>query len=108
MNPEQNPAGNAPVKDNRSQHRFELDTDGKLSIVAYQMVDDETLALTHTEVDPSLEGKGVGSRLVQGVLEYAGRNNLKIVPICPFVATYLKRHPDWNRIVSTAHQADDF
>ena len=56
------------VTDNRQQHRFELDIDGKLAIVAYQMMDDQTLALTHTEVDPSLEGRGVGSHLVQGVL----------------------------------------
>lgn len=98
----------APVKDNRRQHRFEMIVDGKLSIVAYQNLDDETLALTHTEVDPSLEGKGVGSHLVQSVLEYVERNNLKIVPLCPFVDTYLKRHPDWNRVVSTAYDVNDF
>lgn len=98
----------ATVHDNRHHHRFELATDGKLSIVAYQYVDDETLALTHTEVDPSLEGQGVGSHLVKGVLEYVERNNLKIVPLCPFVAVYIKRHPDWNRAVSTTHSVDDF
>ncbi|QJW90088.1 N-acetyltransferase [Spirosoma taeanense] len=96
------------VRDNRHQHRFELKTDGKLSIVAYQKVDDETLALTHTEVDPSLEGHGVGSKLVQSVLEYVERNNLKIIPLCPFVTTYLKRHPDWNRVVSKDYNVSDF
>ena len=85
-----------------------MKVDGKLSIVQYQQVDDETLALTHTEVDPSLEGQGVGSHLVTGLLEYVERNNLKIVPLCPFVAVYLKRHPDWNRVVSTTHKASDF
>lgn len=108
MNTTGNPAGNAPVTDNRHHHRFELKTGGKLSIVDYQQVDDETLALTHTEVDPSLEGQGVGSHLVQGVLEYVDRNNLKIVSLCPFVTVYIKRHPDWNRVVSTAYSASDF
>jgi len=98
----------APVKDNRRHHRFELEINGKLSVVEYQQVDDETLALTHTEVDPSLEGQGVGSHLVKGVLEYAERNNLKIVSLCPFVTAYLKRHPDWNRLVSTVHRTGDF
>lgn len=98
----------APVKDNRHHHRFELTVDGKLNIVAYHSVDDETLALTHTEVDPSLEGQGVGSHLVQGVLEFVEQNNLKIVPLCPFVSTYLKRHPDWNRVVSKVYSVDDF
>ena len=102
------PANNSTVTENRHQHRFELNTEGKLSIVNYEQVDDETLALTHTEVDPSLEGQGVGSHLVLGVLEFAERNNLKIVPLCPFVAVYVKRHPDWNRVVSTKYSARDF
>ncbi len=96
------------IRNNTHRHRFELETDGKLSIVAYQHMDDETLALTHTEVDPSLEGHGVGSQLVEGVLQYVEQNNLKIVPLCPFVSVYLKRHPDWNRVVSTTYNANDF
>jgi predicted GNAT family acetyltransferase len=98
----------APVKNNAHRHRFELDTDGKLSVVNYQTVDDETLALVHTEVDESLEGQGVGSHLVEGVLHYVEQNNLKIVSVCPFISTYLKRHPDWNRVVSTAYTSTGF
>jgi len=97
-----------PVKDNARKNRFELDYGNKLAVVEYRKLDDETLALTHTEVDPSLEGAGVGSHLVKGVLEYIDRNNLRIVPLCPFIAAYLKRHPDWNRIVSTTYSAGDF
>lgn len=108
MNPTPHSAAPAPIRDNRHKHRFELDTDGKLSFVVYQTVDDETLALVHTEVDPSLEGRGIGSQLVAGVLDYVDRAKLKIVPLCPFVASYLKRHPDWNRVVSTAYSVDDF
>ena len=95
-----------PIKDNAHKSRFELDYDNKLAVVNYQKIDDETLALTHTEVDPSLEGKGVGSHLVRQVLEYVDRNNLHLVPVCPFVAAYLRRHPDWNRLVSTKYSAD--
>ncbi|AKD56300.1 GNAT family N-acetyltransferase [Spirosoma radiotolerans] len=96
------------IKNNTHHHRFELETDGKLSIVEYQQVDDETLALTHTEVDPSLEGHGVGSKLVEGVLQYIEQHDQKIVPLCPFVSVFLKRHPDWNRLVSTAYSVNDF
>ena len=96
------------LKNNTHKHRFESMTDGKESFVEYQTVDDETLALVHTEVDPSLEGQGIGTKLVESVLAYVDRNNLKIVPLCPFVATYIKRHPDWNRIVSTAYTATGF
>lgn len=99
---------NATVKLNKSRHQFELETDGKLSIVKYQAVDDNTLALVHTEVHPDLEGQGVGSALVKGTLEYIEQSNQQIVPLCPFVAAYIKRHPEWQRIVSNAYSEDDF
>jgi uncharacterized protein len=96
------------VRRNADRRRFELDTNGKLSIVAYFQPDDHTLALTHTEVAPALEGQGVGSRLVTQVLQYAEAHNLKIVPLCPFVAAYIRRHPDWQRVVSAAYSEEDF
>ena len=84
---------------NNARHRFEMTIDGKVSFVEFQQADDETLALVHTEVHPDLEGHGVGSKLVKGVLDYARTNNLYIMPYCPFVATYLKRHPDYQDLV---------
>ncbi len=93
---------------NRAHDRFELLTDGKKSVVAYFQPDDNTLALAHTEVHPDLEGQGIGSNLVQQVLEYSEQHNLKIVPLCPFVAAYIKRHPDWQRVVSTEYDVNDF
>jgi uncharacterized protein len=96
------------VTRNTDHRRFELLTDDKLSIIAYVELDDHTLALVHTEVHPDLEGQGVGSRLVVQVFDYVETNGLKIVPLCPFVAAYIKRHPDWQRIVSTEYSEADF
>lgn len=96
------------IRNNTHQHRFELETDGKLSVVNYEKEDETTLALIHTEVDPSLEGHGIGSKLVEGVLQYIEQNELKIVPLCPFVTAYLKRHPEWNRVVSTSYTTTGF
>lgn len=93
---------------NKDRQRFELIIDGKRSLVAYVQADDHTLALTHTEVHPDLEGKGIGSRLVQQTLAYAEQHDFKIVPLCPFVAAYIKRHPEWQRIVSTDYSEADF
>ncbi|UFH51850.1 GNAT family N-acetyltransferase [Spirosoma sp. KNUC1025] len=96
------------IRNNTHLHRFETETGGKLSIIQYKRIDDDTLALIHTEVDPSLEGQGIGSKLVQGALEYVEQNNLTIVPLCPFVSAYLKRHPEWNRVVSKEYSVNDF
>ncbi len=102
------PATESTISLNRAKKQFELHTDGKLSLMAFFQPDEHTLALTHTEVDPALEGQGIGSNLVKQVLEYAERQHQKIVPLCPFVATYIKRHPDWQRVVSTEYDVNDF
>ncbi|MCY7358237.1 MAG: N-acetyltransferase [Rudanella sp.] len=99
---------NPTVTLNNHRHRFELETDGKISIVEFRQVDDETLALTHTEVHPDLEGKGVGSTLIKGVLEYTEQNSRQIVPLCSFVAAYIGRHPEWQHLVSKAYSVTDF
>lgn len=91
---------------NDGQHRFEMLTDGKPSFVEFQRVDDTTLALVHTEVHPDLEGKGVGAKLVKAVLDYIRAHQLQIMPYCPFVAAYLKRHPDYQDLVKPGFQVD--
>lgn len=92
------------VVNNPQQHRFELTTDGKLSVVEYQQRGGDTLALTHTEVHPDLEGHGVGSKLVAGVFDYVRANGLDIIPLCPFVSAYLHRHPADLDVVRPAYR----
>jgi uncharacterized protein len=53
------------------------------------------LILFHTEVDPSVEGRGVGSRLASGVLEDIRSRGLKVTIKCPFIAAYVARHPQY-------------
>ena len=55
--------------------------------------------LTHTEVPRELEGKGIGSQLFEKTLQDIERQGLRLVPLCPFVAAYIKKHPEWRRIV---------
>jgi uncharacterized protein len=52
----------------------------------------EVLVLTHTEVEPELEGQGIGGDLVRASLEYARGEQLKVVPRCPFALAYVRRH----------------
>ncbi|VAW30709.1 Predicted acetyltransferase, partial [hydrothermal vent metagenome] len=55
--------------------------------------------LTHTEIPAQLEGKGIGSALVKQVLQDIREKDLTLVPLCPFVALYIKRHPEWKALV---------
>jgi len=54
----------------------------------------------HTEVPGDFEGQGVGSTLVKGAFEIVQAENLKIVPTCPFIAAYLRRHPEYQSLVA--------
>jgi predicted GNAT family acetyltransferase len=83
----------AEVIDNTARHRFELHEAGQTSFVLYSKTEN-SVRLIHTEVPPALQGKGVGSRLVRGVLRLAEQEKLTVIPVCPFVVEYLKRHPE--------------
>lgn len=87
-----------PLRNNKEAQQFELNVDGHIAFIAYEPHRD-ALALTHTEVPPALEGKGVGSALVQKTLAHIEAMQQKIIPLCPFVLSYIKRHPEWERIV---------
>lgn len=84
---------------NAAANRLELEAAGSTAFIEYKL-SHQTLFLVHTEVPPALEGKGVGSAIVQKALQYAKDNGYKIIPICPFVQSYLRRHKEWNDIVS--------
>lgn len=82
------------VRDNAEKHRFEIDLgDGSFAIAQYRLSAGKIL-VTHTEVPPAHEGKGIGTLLVRAVLASARERGLKVGPICPFVAAYIRKHPE--------------
>jgi uncharacterized protein len=82
------------VRDNNALHRFELDTDGHIAFSEYKRADG-VLTILHTEVPKALEGRGIGSALIRGVLDAARKDGLKVVTVCPFAKSYLERHPEY-------------
>lgn len=82
------------VRDNAGRHRFELDADGHIAFANYKR-EGGVLTVMHTEVPKALNGKGIGSALVRGLLDLARAQGLKVVPLCPFVAAYMDKHPEY-------------
>lgn len=74
--------------------RYELRVDGELAGFAEYRGREAVRAFTHTEVAEAFEGRGLAGRLVGAALEDARARGLQVVPICPFVASYLERHPE--------------
>ena len=88
------------VVDNPAERRYEAQLDGRVVGVSEYDLAGDRIVFLHTEVDPSVEGLGIGSRLAQGALDDVRRRGLKAVPECPFIAAWLKRHRDYADVVA--------
>ena len=92
-------AENISVQDNPGKSRYELVLDERVvGEILYRLAPDHVVLL-HTEVLPSVEGKGLGARLVAGALDDIRARGLHVVPFCPFVRSYIRRHPDYADLV---------
>jgi hypothetical protein len=87
------------VRQNTARSRFELEADGEIAFMNYRLAGG-ALSMNHTETPMHLRGRGIASRLVAGALEMARQQGLKVVPRCPFVAAYVKAHPEFNDILA--------
>lgn len=91
-----------PLEMNADKHQFEMDVDGYQAIIVYKQ-SDNVITLLHTEVPPELEGKGAATAIIEKTLFFIKDNNLRLIPLCPLVVAYLKRHPGWEDIVVHPH-----
>jgi len=85
-------------------NRYELRLDGHLVGLAAYHRRNNRIAFTHTEVDEACEGRGLGSRLAAAALEDASREGLEVVPLCPFIAHSIDRHPEYETIVAAGYR----
>ena len=81
------------VRDNPAQARYEVLSDGALAGFAQYRLKDTRITIFHTEVDPEFEGRGLGSQLARAALADVRDRGLELVPLCPFFARYVRRHP---------------
>lgn len=82
------------IQDNAARHRYELTIDGATAFVTYRR-QPGVVTYVHTEVPDALEGRGIGSRLARHVLDAARRDGLQVVPMCPFIDAWMKKHPEY-------------
>lgn len=80
--------------------RFELRSDEELlGFLAYRLTGDD-LTLIHTEIDPAHGGQGHAATLVRAALDDARERGLRVVPTCAYVASYIRKHPEYADLVS--------
>lgn len=62
--------------------------------IVYDYSGNDKFIITHTEVSPEWEGRGIGKQLVMACVNFARENNLKIIPMCSFAREIFIRTPD--------------
>jgi predicted GNAT family acetyltransferase len=82
------------VRDNADRRRFEIDLGDSSFAIAEYTLPKGMIMFTHTEVPPEHEGKGIGTALIRTGLAAARERGLKVIPICPFFAAYIKEHAE--------------
>jgi len=95
------PADDAPreVVDVPDDHRYEIRLGGDLAGFAVYHRRGGRAYFVHTEIDPAFEGKGLGSALAKGALDAQRALGESVVPLCPFIRSYIDRHPDYADLV---------
>ena len=84
------------IRDDRGAGRFEaVDESGVVAGFAAYRRSPDRIVFTHTVVDDAFEGRGVGSTLVRGALDAVRGEGLRVVPQCPFVKSFIERHPEY-------------
>lgn len=89
------------VTRNSAASRFEAESDRGVALLQYVRSGD-TLDLVHTEVPDAMEGAGYGKALVSAALDYARSESLRVIPSCPFVRSFIEKHPEYAGLVAAA------
>ena len=93
------------ITDNPDARRFEARANGtSAGFISYRLEAGQ-ITLIHTEIQDAFDGKGVASTLVKRALGMVRDSGLVLVPVCPFVAGYLQRHPEYVDLVRTQDRA---
>lgn len=85
--------------DNKEKKQYEFHIEKYTPKIEYIKSETGEIYLTHTEVPVALEGQGIGSQLIKKALEDIKSQGLRLVPLCPFVAGYIQKNPEWRSIV---------
>ncbi|MEX0796495.1 MAG: GNAT family N-acetyltransferase [Acidimicrobiia bacterium] len=92
-------APNVKVRNDPENRQFAVEVDGRAAGKAEYRLRGETYLFIHTEVDPEFQGLGVANRLARSALDDVRGQGRTLVPLCPFIAAYIKRHPEYDDLV---------
>ena len=101
MSSEQTDTRGDRVVDLPERNRFVLERDGATIGKALYRREPGVITFTHTEVDPAIQERGLGSLLAKAALDaVAAEEGTRVVAQCPFIAAYIERHPEYQQLLT--------
>jgi predicted GNAT family acetyltransferase len=89
----------APVTVTKESDKFTVSVDGKAVGLTAYADEGHSRVFPHTEVDDAYEGRGLATIVIGEALAQTRAEGLRVVPMCPTVAAYVERHPEYADIV---------
>lgn len=87
------------IRNNEEQSQYETTVDGHVAYTAYDLEEPSRIVFTHTVVPDELAGRGVAAAIVKFALDDVRDRKLTVVPQCPYVAGYIKKHPEYEDLL---------
>ncbi|MEV0069489.1 GNAT family N-acetyltransferase [Amycolatopsis sp. NPDC050768] len=92
---------------NDEKHRYEVYADDQLAGFTQYLLRDNQTVFTHTEIDKAFGGRGLGTTLATYALDDVVANGGVIVPVCPFIAAFLRKHTGYEEHVQWPEGTSD-
>ena len=87
------------ITNNEEAQRFEAQVGGLHALLTYRRFPGR-IVFSHMEVPPPLESKGLAAKLAHTALDFAGANHLRVVPLCPYISAFIRKHGEYHDLVS--------
>ncbi len=79
-------------REGQSKGSFFIEEDGEVKAeISYSKAGDTKIIIDHTEVSDELRGENIGNELVEHAVNYARKNELTVIPLCPFAKSVIER-----------------
>jgi uncharacterized protein len=88
------------VRHDKENQQFIVTIEGKEVYLRYSILDSDKISFNYTYTPPELRGRGFAAIVVKEGFIYAEENNLKVIPACPYIYTFLERYPEFNKFIS--------
>lgn len=97
--PSESGASGDRVRHEPDSRRFAVSSGATLAVLEYRQAGPGTVEFHHTYVPPALRGRGIASQLAAFALRDALDKSLTVIPTCPFVARFIRRHPEYASVL---------